>query len=292
LKALRGRAFENETANRILCEISGADAGYDTDAGWANKQVAIKRWEKIVSELKEPETPTLTTNDRARLDRRARFLIAVLGQHQFLFMEQARRTLSGMNGIAVRHLAETFAGDALGTNQQLRAYAIQALGIIANGGYEGAVSLLADRLQADPSPVVRSRAATALGGLSSTPDLTSALDDEDLGVRVSAVLALGLTTAAKSDPLIARFRALAIAKDTPDVMGRAAAFALLRWSSANEAARLILVDCLSADSISLRAEGAIFIRSWLGDLQGYDPDVLPAEQATVIEKWATRLVDF
>jgi hypothetical protein len=118
------------------------------------------------------------------------------------------------------------------------------------------------------------------------------LDDEDLGVRVSAVLALGLTSAAKSDALIARFRALAVAKDTSDVIGRAASFALLRWSSANEAARLILVDCLLADSISLRAEGAIFIRSWLGDLHGYDPDVLPAEQATVIKKWATRLADF
>ncbi len=292
LKALSGRAFENETANRILREITDLDAGYDTDSGWANKVPAIERWAKIIEALPTHEPPVFAESEQVRLDRRIHFLIAVLGQHQFLFMEQARRTLSGMGSLAVRHLSSTLGEGAPKTNQQLRAYAIQAVGVIAQRGNDGALKLLIDRLSRDASPVVRSRAATALSGLSAAGALSSALDDSDMGVRVSAILALGGTPSAKSDGLIARFRSWAASKDDPELVRRTAAFSLLRWSASDEVSRRTVLGCLQSPSISLRAEVAVFLKNWLGDLHGYDPDVLPSEQAKVIDSWALKLNDF
>lgn len=289
VKALSGRAFENETANRILREITSKDAGYDTDAGWARKQPAIRRWEAILAAHRNPNT---RDEPIPQLDRRVRFLIAVLGQHQFLFMEQARRTLSGMGKLAAHHIGLAFAYSGEASNQQLRAYATQALGNIVKSGEPLSVTLLVERLRGDPSPVVRSRAATALSGQADALPLIAALSDEDIGVRVSATLSLGETPTARSDELVDRFRNLTISEAVSDLEKRAASFALFRWNKAHAAAREILIAGLRSRSISLRAEVALFLKSWRGDLYGYDPDIAPELQIELIEAWAARLSVF
>jgi hypothetical protein len=75
-------------------------------------------------------------------------------------------------------------------------------------------------------------------------------------------------------------------------MARAAAFSLLRWARSSDAAKQILMKSLASESISLRAEAAIFIKSWIGDLHGYDPDKQPSEQSDVLQSWSARLSSF
>ena len=285
LQALEGRAFENETANRILREITGQDAGYDTDAGWKNKSTAIERWKTITADL-AASTSLPRLGDDARLDRRMRFWVAILGQHQFLFMEQARRALSMLGDLGLDHVEAVLTGEKLAANQQLRAYSVQ---VLENIGTPRAQDRLRRLLITDDDASVRARAAAALGrtaARAAAPDLLDRLDDPDEGVVVAAIIALS----AVGDESAVRPLEIRLANSSVSPRLRlAAAVALARLDPGHTDAVAHVMSVLESPDRFRRADVIVLLEEWQGDRFGYDPDVAPSEQKDVVAAWRERL---
>ena len=282
VKALEGRALENETANRMLIAITGQDLGFDTDGGHEVKATAIARWKAWFDEHGYPRAKQAPRKgEDPILDRRVRFLVDVLGQHQFLFMEQSRRNLSAMGELAVDHLRPALATTA---NQTLRAYAVQ---VLRNIGTDSARELLRGLLT-DREASVRQRAADALGELGdgdAREALVAALADPDEGVVLAATRSLGLVGDATSEPALRRV----FADDTAARRLRlTAACALVRLGVRDDAAGYLL-GRLGEGQISERVEVVDFLRAWHGRELGYDPNRPGTEQAEALAKWADAL---
>lgn len=213
------------------------------------------------------------------LDRRASFLVDMLGQHQFLFMEQARRNLTAMGDYAVDRIRRAFEDRDRPANQQLRAYAAQVLEGI---GSEGARELLRSRL-ADADASVRARSALALGRLgdvAACERLVVALDDADESVALAAVRALGGLSGAAD-------KAAAALKGRTFGAGRSrlvASLARLRLGDRGEAADFVL-DRLAHGDVDERVELAETLKEWQGEKIAYDPDRSGDEQPAAVEAW-------
>ena len=286
LKGLEGRAFENETANRILIELSGKDAGFDTDAGFAKKQAAIEAWRGILDDLSPTRALPALGEDEV-LDRRMRYSIALLGQFQFLFMEQSRRALSALSDFSVAHLEVELPKDAAQSNQLLRAYAVQVLKNVAS---PRARALLIRLLEEDKAAGVRARAAEALGRLGDESAVaalrsTIAAKDNDEGLRVEATLALARMP--ELDDLSLLEKGLAQGSQR---RRRAAAYALLRHGQTG-AARELLLSQLASSEIDERSETIELLEEWSGETLGYTPQLEGSERAAAISRWRQRLAD-
>ena len=286
IKTLEGQAFENETANRMLKSMSQEDFGFDTDAGWVNKKKAIDRWQAWAKTNPQPPMASPEAGDDPDLDRRVRFLVAVLGQHQFLYMEQARRNLSMLGDLARAHLSQALASGDLGAeNQQLRAYAIQALSMI---GSDTALSLVEKALLEDTSPAVRSRAAESIGSLDASRGnrgleaLSKALKDSDESVVVAVIRALGRRQAQDAAPTINKFFA---AKDASFGLHMTAAVALARLGAGNKETASFLMRVMTKGAAHERAELAEGLKEWQGSLHGWDERKPAQDQKSALTAW-------
>ncbi len=268
VRSLGEKAFGNETAHRMLKEMTGRDFGFDTDAGWSIKLKAIARWKQFLHESPpEPPRPHPRAGEDANLDRRTRFLVAMLGQHQFLFMEQARRNLSRMDGLSLDHIDAAFRDPRLADNQQMRAYAVQ---VLENLGGARALELLHGRLD-DPSPAVRARAAMALGRLedkSASEKLAALLDDEDEGVVAAAVRALG--GAGVATDVLSKLKRLAENPRSDRRLRRLVTLSRLRLGERDQWP--VVRDILRGNDVDARIDAVEVLREWLGDVPGLDPD--------------------
>lgn len=286
VKALEARAFENETANRILEEISGEDLGFDTDAGWVRKSEAIARWRAWIE--KDPAPPTKRTGfgEDEELDRRGRFLVAMLGQHQFLFMEQARRTLIELGPLGVHYIESVLDDPELGANTTLRAYSVQVLRDVANDAARARLRrMLAD---GDEDVAARARAADALGAIAdrdAAGPLGEALSARDESLVIASARALGLIAVESATPALegklADERASARLR-------RTAAISLLRIGS-SAAAREHILDRLENGPLHERADLIEMLEEWKGATHGYDPNEPGSEQPAAISAWRTAL---
>ncbi|MCB9833128.1 MAG: HEAT repeat domain-containing protein [Planctomycetes bacterium] len=287
VKNLEAKAFANETANEILCRIAGQDLGFDTDAGWKRKEEAIARWQAWLATGPKPPRALPQKGQDADLDRRVRFLVAILGQHQFLFMEQARRELSRLDGLALEHIRVAFDDPALGRdNQQLRAYAIQALALMHD---PRAQELIVERLGKDPAAPVRSRAAEAIGQADSggREALLHALDDHDPSVQLAVVRALGRRGL---EDVTGRIRDLLASPAASERLKLTAAFALVRNGLKGDGAGALLYHILAEGQDYQKAELAELLQEWQGDLKGWDERRPAAEQAEALAVWRKLLV--
>ncbi|HGY90571.1 MAG TPA: HEAT repeat domain-containing protein [Planctomycetes bacterium] len=268
VQSLREKAFANETAHRILKEITGRDFGFDTDAGWTMKLEAIARWEKFLQQSPpKPPRPHPRAGEDANLDRRTRFLVAMMGQHQVLFMEQARRDLARMDGLALDHIEAAFRDPRMAGNQQLCASAVQVLEKL---GGPRAFELLRGRLD-DPSPAVRARAALALGkgrDRAASDKLAALLDDDDEGVVAAAVRALG--GAGDPDKVLPRLKRVSQNPRSDRRLRRLAALSRLRLGDRSQWP--VVRDILRGDDVDARVDAVEILREWLGDLPGLDAD--------------------
>ncbi len=268
VQSLRENAFGNETAHRILKEITGRDFGFDTDAGWTFKLQAIARWEEFLRDSPpKPPRPHPRAGEDANLDRRTRFLVAMMGQHQVLFMEQARRNLARMDGLAVDHIEAAFRDPRMAGNQQLCASAVLVLEKLRD---PRVLELLRARLD-DPSPAVRARAALALGkrgDRTASEKLGALLDDDDEGVVAAAVRALG----GAGDPkkILPRLEELAENPRTERRLRRLAVLSRLRLGDRSQWP--VVRDILAGDDVDARVDAVEILREWLGDLPGLDAD--------------------
>ncbi|MEZ6196180.1 MAG: HEAT repeat domain-containing protein [Planctomycetota bacterium] len=282
LKGLEGKAIENEPCALALREISGRAFGFDTDSGWANKSRAIAAW-RVWWESGEVARPRLpAAGEDAALDRRVRFLVDVLGQHQFLFMEQARRALGQLGDLAVTHIEDALAADA---NDQLRAYAAQVLEAV---GTPRARAILVRLLAEDRDGAVRMRSATALGtigGPEAEKALLSVLSDGDAELVGGAAEALGRLGAAAARPALEERLA---ARPGLDRIALKIAVALVRLVPGHEDAVRRLESVMAEGPAHLRTELAQDLEAWKGDLGGWDPRADPATQAAAREAWRER----
>jgi HEAT repeat protein len=282
LKGLEGKALENESANRVLKEISGEDFGYDTDAGWSKKTFAIEKWRGHLKTM-TPDTAMLPAGQDADLDRRVRYLVAMLGQHQFLFMEQARRNLGQLGDIAVTHIASGLDDELLGkSNQQLRAYAVQALGMSKS---KLADAVITGRCAVDSSAPVRSRTALAMGNLTSDSSrkvLLSMLKDSDESVVIAAIRALGARGEKAAVPVMKEH----FASKTESKRGRLmAAFSLVRMGIREPQYGDHLANTMSNGETHEKAEMADLLTEWQGELFGWDERKPAERQMASLKKW-------
>jgi len=269
LKGLEERAFGNETANRILKEITGQDHGFDTDNGWTLKLEAIDRWKTSLAKTPpQPKRSIPHMGEDPDLDRRMRFLVDVLGQHQFLFMEQARRNLSALGDLAIAHIEATIDGG--GSNQQLRAYAVQ---VLENIGNDRAALALAKRLK-DADGAVRSRALLALGRLKRR-ELSSAvialLGDDDESVQMAAVRAMGSLGTSQDLKALAPLEASGGHR-----MKLLLAMTRVRLGDVDPVP--FVLERLRSGSVDERIDLAEILLEWKGTLHGYDADKPGSEQ--------------
>ncbi|MCA9320502.1 MAG: HEAT repeat domain-containing protein [Planctomycetes bacterium] len=280
---LGGKAFANETANRILEEITGKDAGFDTDAGGMAKLAAIENWKSIVGAMPAPARTLPSIGDDAHLDARMRFLVAVLGQHQFLFMEQARGVLGSLGDLATDHIDRVLQSDSLGSNQTLRAYAVQSLERIATPK----ARMVLRRLLGDEDASVRARSAKALGTLKDSEaraSLGALLEDDDESVVAAAASALGIVGDDSSKAALIRARS-GPSRDARLQLIVDAALARL----GDQPAGARVVEAMQSGSIDQRIDLARILETWEGGLMGYDPDLSGSEQESVLAAWRQRL---
>lgn len=264
LKSLEEKAFQNETANRILKEITGKDAGFDTDIGFARKAEAIARWKTIVSEFKTTPRALPRRGENAALDRRLLRIVDIMGEHQFLFMENARRILSLLGDLATDHLEVVLKGKTA-PNQQVRAYAAHCLASIAQEGNARARDLLL-ALIVDKDAAVRMRAVEALtpppGKAVSEPTIVAAvlgrLDDGDPSVVVAAVRALGRLLVAES---AGRIEKMFTAKTSSRALRAAAAESLVRIGKGSGGAGAWLREQLERGADHEKADVVTFLES-------------------------------
>lgn len=194
LGSLSLRIHAVETADRILREITAEDVDFRPDGGATRKAEAAGRWRAAwlrieASGARLPlEGPPYRKGTLPELDREIEFQIDMLAQHQFLYMEQARRNLGCLGGVVVPYLEAAlpkYAG-----RPQMRANAAE---VLEAAGDLSARPLLV-RLLSDPEPAVRSRAAHGLGrshAADSVAELALALRDPDEGVVLEAARGLG-----------------------------------------------------------------------------------------------------
>ncbi len=284
---LEGKAFENETANALLKRISGRDFGFDTDRGFKLKAEAIERWKAWLATAPQPPRELPRKGQDADLDRRVRFLVAVLGQHQFLFMEQARRDLSRMGELAVEHIRVAFDDPALGRdNQQLRAYAVQALAMMDR---PSALEPIVERLEKDPAAPVRSRAAEAIGQAEDggRSALVRALEDRDPSVVIAAVRALGRRGISGAED---RIRSLLADPRASDRLRLTAAFALVRNGEKDGGSGELLMRVLTEGAGHEKAELAELLQEWRGSLLGWNEREPAENQAEAVAAWRTLIL--
>ncbi len=283
LKGLEGKALANESANRVLKEITAKDFGFDTDAGWANKAKAIKLWTSYMEEV-TPKAKLPRLGDDPDLDRRVRFLVAMLGKHQFLFMEQARRNLSMLGDLAVAHIESAWRDGFVNAKQRqlLHAYAVQVLAKIGSPAAEAAIVKLATT---DGSPPVRSRAALALGEAHSEPSaqaLLALLQDEDESVVIAAMRAAG---ARRLTSAVGKIKSTFMAQDQSKRGRLMAAFSLVRMGVAEKKHGALLDRIMTKGEAYEKAELADLLLEWKGELFGWDERRDPKEQEQAITKW-------
>jgi HEAT repeat protein len=283
LEGLRGRAFSNESAALILREITGKSFGFDTDGGWKNKSEAIEAWRRYLESEDRPQPTLPKAGDDPHLDRRVRFLVDVLGQHQFLFMEQSRRALSDLGDLAVHHLEAGIAADG---NDQLRAYGVQALEKIAT---PRARALLERLLREDEDGAVRLRAAQALGVIgdpASETVLRAALQDRDEGVVATAALALGALGAKDS---VEALRAVLRGEKAPARLRWTAAIGLARASGGDAEAGDHLLQIMREAPALRRTELAADLAEWRPELEGWEAKAEPSLQTEALSRWESLL---
>lgn len=263
---LEKRIFQNETANRILEDISGEDMGFNPDAGWAKKNEAIQKWKAWWEGVRTAGTrlpiegrPYQQGTD-AVADRRIGFVVDMLGQLQFLYHEQARTTMQRMGPPGLPFLRAAVESARKAGNATTRAGIAQVLAFI---DHANARELLTDLLK-DDYPTTRSRAAESfgqLGGTGAVQALTRALTDLDPTVKLAAVASLGriggadATSAIRAfdgseDSLLTTIRTLALFEATRGAEGRDAVLAMLLAVDipTRNAAHIVLVRLTGEDA--------------------------------------------
>lgn len=286
LKSLEEKAFQNETANRILKEITEKDAGFDTDIGFTRKAEAIGRWKEIVAGFRATPRPMPRRGDNAVLDRRLGRIVEIMGEHQFLFMENSRRILSFLGDLAVDHL-ELKLKSKTPPNQQVRAYAAHCLASIAQEGNARARDLLLD-LIVDKDAAVRMRAVEALtpppGRASSEKSIVTAvilrLDDADPSVVVAAVRALGRLGVAESATRLERMFA---DQGISRALRAATAESLVRLKKGGGGAGSWLMEQLERGAPHEKADVITFIESLpeVGAVGTIDPTIPLVDQPEI-----------
>lgn len=286
LTGLEGKALSNESANRILKEISGKDFNFDTDGGWKAKLEAIAKWKAHAKTMK-PAAAHPNAGADADLDRRVRFLVFILGERQFLHMEHARRNLSMMGELAVSHIKSALDDPALGKDkQQLRAYAVQALALIWT---ESARDLIVNRCAFDPSAPVRSRSALAMANMTSKKSgeaLIRLLKDKDESVVTAAVQALGQ----RSEPGAAELLKAQFVKERASKRHLLiTALSLVRLGEKDPRYSGHIEKIMMSGPAHVRAELAELLMEWQGSLNGWDESKVGSEQPEAMATWKKLL---
>jgi len=188
------RILQRETANRILVEISGEDMGFVPDAAWTERRKKTELWRSWWDRVRGSEERLALEGRPYQMglspeaDRRIRFYTDVIGQMQFLFHEQARRTMQRMGVPALPFLREAVENGK--GNPTLRAGVAQVLAAIDHPNARELLRILL----ADPHGTVRARAALSLGrlgGEDAARALEARLSDSDPGVAIAVLDALG-----------------------------------------------------------------------------------------------------
>ncbi len=279
---LEGKALSNESANRILKEITGKDFGFATDIGWARKSKAIELYRDYIKTMK-PLRPMPRMGENADLDRRVRYHVKILGDHQFLHMEKARRNLGMLGDLATEHIAKALGDKDLGaSNQQLRAYAVQALAKIDTPKSRRVIVEVCAR---DEAPPVRSRAALAMGRMPRDLGysvLMGMLKDSDESVIIAATRALG---AMGGKGAIKALEAQYGESGRSKRWRTMTAFSLVRLGSQDPQFGALLAEIMTKGKPYEKAELADLLTEWKGSTLGWDERVSPEEQPEAIAKW-------
>ena len=197
LEKLGKKAYANETACRMLRELSGREFGFSSDSGWAKRDAAAARWREWWRNLRssggrlQGQGPPYRLGMNPEADRRFRFFVDMAGQFQLKYLIDVRDALIRLGGPALPYLREAIEAAASKGNHSRRAALCQVLQTIDDPKSR---ELLTELLQ-DPHPTVRSRAVLALGHLGGKGVLESikgGLKDGDASVVHAALRSLGL----------------------------------------------------------------------------------------------------
>lgn len=203
ITALERKAYESETANRMLVDMSGVDFGFDADIGMQAKAEAVAKWRAWWKERAKDPKPLVGEGPAYRmgldpvLDERIRTEVDIVGQFQFLFMEQSRRMLARLGASALPFVEEGLVRAA--DKPTWRAGLAQALA----GMDLPEARVILRRLAKDPFPSVRSRSVEALVAVEGEEGVSvfaDALRDSDPSIPLAALRAAG--AARRTDVLV------------------------------------------------------------------------------------------
>ncbi len=276
IAALDKKAYVNEHANRFLKEASGQDFGFDSDVGLTRRAEAVERWRawwetfKASGKKLNGEGAPYAIGQDAQTDRRIRRHVELVGEFQFLFMEQGRKMLQRLGPAAVPFVVEGLEKSRSPDNPTWRGGLAQVLGQIATPESRGLVRSLI----ADPNAAVRSRAAIAAGELGGdlVPALKSCLADGDASVVIAAVRGLARNGSPADAPSLDALRA----RKEPEV-ARAVDLArvwLTRSSADFDMAARYLFDA----SVIARTEAIDALNAMSGRIVIQDPDLPEGER--------------
>ncbi len=205
LASLERKAYESEIANRMLIESTGEDFGFDADIGMEAKARAATRWKTYWAKrsqdptlLKGEGTPYVVGFD-AIVDARIRTEVDIVGQFQFLFMEQSRKMLARLGDPALPFITE-----GLGRAKDKPTWRAGLAQALAGMGTAKSHAMLTELL-GDPFPSVRSRSAEALVAVPGDVGrgaLLRALKDVDPSVPLAALRAVGSSRREDAIPLL------------------------------------------------------------------------------------------
>lgn len=286
---LEKRILQNETANRILEEISGEDMGFNPDSGWAEKSKAIARWKAWWRGVRtsgvrlkgEGRPYQHGTNPAA--DRRIAFFVDMLGQMQFLYHEQARTAMSRMGPAGLPFLREGVDRARRTGNATTRAGIAQ---VLAHIDHANARELLIDLMLKDPHATVKSRAAEALGshpGAEAVRALGEALGDADVAVRLAAISSLGRIGGEDAVRAIRGFDA-----GDDSALQTTRTLALFEATRGKELKETVLAMLLAVD-IPTRNAAHLVLTRLTGDDAGYDALAEDKVREQAVRKYRTLL---
>ncbi|NRA96986.1 MAG: HEAT repeat domain-containing protein [Planctomycetes bacterium] len=288
LANLEKRILQNETANQILEDISGEDMGFNPDAGWALKNVAIQKWEAWWEGVRAAGTklpiegrPYQQGMDLVA-DRRIAFIVDMLGQMQFLYHEQARATLARMGAPALPLLRAGVESARRSGNATTRAGIAH---VLAHIDHANSRELLVDLLK-DQHPTVRSRATESLGqlgGAAAIQALSGALDDVDPAVRLAAVSSLGRVG---GDDAIVSIRGFDGSADA--ALASAKILALFEATGGKEQVDAVLAMLLAVDIPARNAAHTVLARL-TGDDAGYDAMATEKDRDSAVRRYRALL---
>jgi len=289
LANLENRVFPNETANRILEEISGEDMGFNPESGWSEKAKAIARWKSWWSGM-SMSGAALPLQGRPyqqgvnpAADVRIAFFVDMLGQMQFLYHEQARTAMSRMGAAGLPFLRAGAERARKSGNATTRAGIAQ---VLAHVDHPNARQLLSDLLLEDDHATVKSRAAEALGaqgGPDAVRTLTKGLEDPDLSVTLASLASLGRIG---GDDAVAAIRDYDASGD--DVTMVARTVALFEATKGREGTDAVLGMLLATDIPTRNAAHLVLVRL-TGEAADYDPLAAEKVRERAVQKYRTLL---